>query len=150
MIQFRLDPRSGVSTYLQLVQQVRHALRLGMLRPGDQLPTVKEVVGSLAINPNTVLKAYRDLERAGLVEGRPGVGTFVLKTLKGPPPDKHATLQRVLAIVGDIGLQHLLDISRVRQLMTDPQAAVAHNVSILQGRLKKAVERVLSKLRQAQ
>jgi len=96
VIQFRLDPRSGVSTYLQLVQQVRHALRLGMLRPGDQLPTVKEVVGSLAINPNTVLKAYRDLERAGLVEGRPGVGTFVLKTLKGPPPDKHATLQRGL------------------------------------------------------
>jgi GntR family transcriptional regulator len=96
VIDFRLDPRSGVSTYLQLVQQVRHALRLGMLRPGDQLPTVKEVVGSLAINPNTVLKAYRDLERAGLVEGRPGLGTFVLKTLKGPPPDKHAALRRSL------------------------------------------------------
>src|SRR5438067_6486657 len=96
MIRFRLDPRSGVSTYLQIVHQVRHALRLGMLRPGDQLPTVKEVVGSLAINPNTVLKAYRDLEREGLVEGRPGVGTFVLKTLKGPPPETHATLKRGL------------------------------------------------------
>src|SRR5438309_5612369 len=96
VIQFRLDPRSGVSTYLQIVHQVRHALRLGMLRPGDQLPTVKEVVGALAINPNTVLKAYRELENEGLVEGRPGVGTFVLKTLKGPPPDKNASLRRGL------------------------------------------------------
>src|SRR5512132_1129897 len=69
VIQFRLDPRSGVSTYLQIVHQVRHAVRLGILRPGDQLPTVKDVVGSLAINPNTVLKAYHELEHDGLVEG---------------------------------------------------------------------------------
>src|SRR5438309_3214968 len=67
-----------------------------MLRAGDQLPTVKEVVGSLAINPNTVLKAYRELEHDGLVEGRPGLGTFVLKTLGGPPPEKHASLRRGL------------------------------------------------------
>src|SRR5207248_4962579 len=96
MIEFRLETRSGIAPYLQIVQQVKHALRLGMLRPGDQLPTVKEVVGSLAINPNTVLKAYRELEHEGLVEGRPGMGTFVLKTLKGPTPDKHATLKRSL------------------------------------------------------
>ena len=96
MIHFRLDPGSGVSTYLQIVHQVRNALRLGMLQPGDQLPTVKDVVGSLAINPNTVLKAYRELEREGLVEGRPGAGTFVLRTLKGPPPDKQAALRRSL------------------------------------------------------
>ena len=84
MIEFRLDQRSGVAPYLQLAQQVRHSLRLGYLRPGDQLPRVKDVVGSLAINPNTVLKAYRELEREGLVEGRPGVGTFVLRGLDGP------------------------------------------------------------------
>ena len=72
MIEFHLDRRSGVPTYLQLVQQVRQAVRLGILRPGDQLPTVKEVVGRLAINPNTVLKAYRDLDREGLVEGQIG------------------------------------------------------------------------------
>ena len=77
MIQFHLDPRSGVSTYLQLVHQVRHAVRLGMLRPGDQLPTVKEAVASLAINPNTVLKAYRELEREGVTEARRGQGTFI-------------------------------------------------------------------------
>ncbi len=77
MIEFRLNERSGVPTYLQLVQQVRQAVRLGMLQPGDQLPTVKEVVGMLAINPNTVLKAYRELDHEGLVEGRRGQGTFV-------------------------------------------------------------------------
>jgi len=96
VIQFRLDPRSGVSTYLQLVHQVRHALRLGMLQPGDQLPTVKEVVGTLAINPNTVLKAYRELEHDGLAEGRPGVGTFITNSLGGPPPETHAALRRSL------------------------------------------------------
>src|SRR3954454_14384675 len=76
MIQFRLD-QSGVPTYLQLVQQVRQAVRLGVLSPGDQLPTVKEVVRGLAINPNTVLRAYRELDNEGLAEGRRGVGTFV-------------------------------------------------------------------------
>ena len=76
MIQFHLE-RSGVPAYLQLVQQVRQAIRLGVLRPGDQLPTVKEVVGTLTINPNTVLRAYRQLDLEGLIEGRRGVGTFV-------------------------------------------------------------------------
>jgi len=96
VIQFHLDPRSGVSTYLQIVHQVRHALRLGMLQPGDQLPTVKEVVGTLAINPNTVLKAYRELEHEGLAEGRPGQGTFITNSLGGPPPQTHAALRRSL------------------------------------------------------
>jgi GntR family transcriptional regulator len=80
-IEFRLDPASGVPTYLQLVQQVQHALRLGYLEPGDQLPTVRDVVASLAINPNTVLKAYKELEVKGLVAGRPGQGTFIQATL---------------------------------------------------------------------
>src|ERR1700754_1512042 len=81
MIEFHLDGRSGVSPYQQIVQQVRNALRLGLLREGDQLPTVKDVVAALAINPNTVLKAYRELEREGLVAARPGAGTFVRRTL---------------------------------------------------------------------
>jgi GntR family transcriptional regulator len=81
VIEFHLDSRSGVSPYLQIVQQVRQALRVGVLRQGDQLPTVKEVVGQLAINPNTVLKAYRELEHEGLASARPGVGTFVTGTL---------------------------------------------------------------------
>ena len=81
LIEFHLDPGSGLSPYQQLVRQVRHALRLGLLREGDQLPTVKEVVAVLAINPNTVLKAYRELEHEGLVAARPGLGTFVTRTL---------------------------------------------------------------------
>jgi GntR family transcriptional regulator len=81
VIEFHLDTRSGVSPYLQLIQQVRQALRLGLLSEGDQLPTVKDVVARLAINPNTVLKAYRELEYEGLVAARAGVGTFVTKTL---------------------------------------------------------------------
>lgn len=97
MIEFHLDEKSGVSTYLQLVHQVRHALRLGLLEPGDQLPTAREVVASLAINPNTVLKAYRDLEREGLVAPRPGQGTFVVRSLAGPDPAGRRRLQRELA-----------------------------------------------------
>ena len=80
-IEFRLDPGSGVPTYLQLVHQVEHALRLGYLKPGDQLPKVRDAVASLAINPNTVLKAYRELETKGLTAGRPGQGTFIRATL---------------------------------------------------------------------
>ncbi|SNY55064.1 GntR family transcriptional regulator [Paractinoplanes atraurantiacus] len=83
MIEFHLDARSGVAPYLQLIQQVRHALRLGMLKEGDRLPTVKDVVARVAINPNTVLKAYRELEYEGLVQPRPGLGTFVTRTLAG-------------------------------------------------------------------
>jgi len=96
MIEFHLDARSGVSPYLQLVHQVRHALRLGLLDEGDQLPTVKEVVGRLAINPNTVLKAYRELEHEGLVSARPGVGTFVTKTLSDDSLAAHGPLRRDL------------------------------------------------------
>lgn len=83
MIEFVLDGRSKVNTYMQLVQQVRQALRVGLLGPGDQLPKMRDVAASLAINPNTVLKAYRELELEGLVEGRPGVGTFVLRAPDG-------------------------------------------------------------------
>ena len=83
MIEFQLDPSSGVATYLQLAQQARQALRLGVLQVGDQLPTAREVVAKLAINPNTVLKAYRELEREGLVGARPGQGTFVVRSIGG-------------------------------------------------------------------
>jgi GntR family transcriptional regulator len=81
MIDFNLDPSSGVAPYLQLVHQVRRALRLGLLQKGDQLPTVKQVVARVAINPNTVAKAYRELEHQGLVGARPGIGTFIVAAL---------------------------------------------------------------------
>jgi GntR family transcriptional regulator len=95
-IEFRLDPGSGVPTYLQLVQQVEHALRLGYLRLGDQLPKVRDVVAALAINPNTVLKAYKELETKGLTAGRPGQGTFVQATLSQVALPELTGLRRTL------------------------------------------------------
>ncbi len=96
MIEFHLDTHSGVAPYLQIVQQVRRALRLGLLHEGDQLPTVKEVVALVAINPNTVLKAYRELEHDGLVSARPGVGTFVTRTLSDQSLSAHGPLRQDL------------------------------------------------------
>jgi GntR family transcriptional regulator len=97
MIEFHLDPSSGVATYLQLVQQVHQALRLGLLEPGDQLPTAQQVVVALAINPNTVLKAYRDLEREGLVRAKPGLGTFVVGRLPRTDPAAQGRFRRSLS-----------------------------------------------------
>jgi GntR family transcriptional regulator len=96
VIEFHLDSRSGVAPYMQLIHQVRHALRLDLLREGDRLPTVKDVAAGLAINPNTVLKAYRELEYQGLVAARPGVGTFVTGTLGGASLAAHEPLRREL------------------------------------------------------
>jgi len=95
-VEFRLDAGSGVPTYLQLVHQVEHALRLGYLEPGDQLPKVRDVVASLVINPNTVLKAYHELETKGLTVGRPGQGTFVQATLSQVALPELTALRRSL------------------------------------------------------
>jgi DNA-binding transcriptional regulator YhcF (GntR family) len=108
VIEFYLDPRSGVATYLQIVQQVKEALRLGTIDVGDQLPTVREVVADLAVNPNTVAKAYRDLEREGLVVARQGRGTFVASTLAPASLSHHdalrAGLERWIAAAEAAGL----------------------------------------------
>jgi len=96
VIEFHLSSRSGVAPYLQLIHQVRHALRLGLLREGDQIPKVKDVAAGLAINPNTVLKAYRELEYEGLVAARPGIGTFVTGTLGSSSLAAHGPLRREL------------------------------------------------------
>jgi GntR family transcriptional regulator len=108
VIEFHLDNRSGVSPYMQLIHQVRRAMRLGLLSEGDQLPTVKQVVAKVAINPNTVHKAYRELEYEGLVAPRPGVGTFVTRTLSDESLAAHGPLrldlQRWLADARQAGL----------------------------------------------
>ena len=127
MISLRLEPRSGVSTYLQLVQQVRQAIQLGALREGDQLPTVKEVVAELAINPNTVLKAYRELEHEGLCTGRPGVGTFVTRTLTSPSPQVQAKLRADLARWADraasVGLDTETMVGLLRSVVNEAGTA---------------------------
>jgi GntR family transcriptional regulator len=130
MIEFHLDSRSGVSAYLQLVHQVRRALRLGLLDEGDQLPTVKDVARQLAINPNTVLKAYRDLERDGLVAPRPGVGTFVTRTLTDSTLAAHGPLrtdlQRWLTTARGAGLD---DESIEALFMTTFRAASEEDIA---------------------
>jgi GntR family transcriptional regulator len=129
MIEFQLDGRSRVSTYMQLVEQVRQALRVGMLEPGDQLPRVREVAESLAINPNTVLKAYRELEHEGLVDGRPGQGTFVLRSLAGP------SLTRQAALRDDL----LAWLGRARAAGLDPEDVVALFETTLRASFKEGV-----------
>ena len=119
MIEFHLTTRSGVPPYQQLVQQVRRSLRLGLLVAGDQLPTVKEVVGQLAINPNTVLKAYRELEHAGLVAARPGIGTFVTGTLNDNSLAAHGPLRRDLRRWLDKARRAGLDDEAIEDLFQD-------------------------------
>ena len=119
MIEFRLDARSGVPTYLQLVQQVKQAVRLGILHPGDQLPTVKEVVSSLAINPNTVLKAYRELDQEGLAEGRRGQGTFISAAQAPIEPDRVDELRS--------SLREWVRSARAAGLDEDTMAALFHD-----------------------
>jgi GntR family transcriptional regulator len=118
MIEFHLDPRSGVAPYLQIVQQVKEALRLGLLDVGDQLPTVREVVGRLAINPNTVAKAYRDLERDGLVSAQPGRGTFVASTLATNSLEHHDGLRRELERWLTSAVRAGLDEESIRALVS--------------------------------
>jgi GntR family transcriptional regulator len=131
VIEFHLEPRSGVATYLQIVQQVKEALRLGTLDVGDQLPTVREVVADLAINPNTVAKAYRDLEREGLVVARQGRGTFVASTLAPPASLRHhdelrAALERWLGSALAAGL----DEESIRALISATlRESLARNVA---------------------
>jgi GntR family transcriptional regulator len=96
VISFHLDPRSGIAPYLQIVGQVRQALLLGLLSEGDKLPTVKEVVAKVVINPNTVSKAYRELEHQGLASAKPGVGTFITRSLGQASLAEHGPLQQDL------------------------------------------------------
>jgi GntR family transcriptional regulator len=101
---FRSNPSSGVPVYLQLIEQVKHAIDLGALRPGDQLPAIRRVAEDLVINPNTVAKAYRDLEHAGVIELRQGAGAFVadngssrVAQVKKAQPVLQAAVDRLVA-----------------------------------------------------
>jgi GntR family transcriptional regulator len=129
MIEFHLDSKSGVPPYLQVVQQVRHALRLGLLVEGDRLPTVKDTVARLAINPNTVLKAYRDLEHAGLVSARAGIGTFVTGTLRGATLAAQRPLRHELQRWLDKARRAGLDEESIEALFRDAVRSAAEEVA---------------------
>ena len=130
MLDFHINSRSGVAPYLQLIRQVRQAMRLGLLRAGDQLPPVKDVAGSLAINPNPVLKAYRLLEYEGLVAAKPGVGTFVTKTVSDASVAAHQRLSQELSVwVGRARLEGL-DLEDIEALFQRAIASAAREEAV--------------------
>jgi DNA-binding transcriptional regulator YhcF (GntR family) len=129
LIEFHLDSRSGVPTYLQLAQQVRHAIQLGVLRPGDQLPTVKEAVAQLTINPNTVLKAYGTLESEGIAEGRRGQGTFVTTSAPSPIGDNLGKLRRSLRDWFSRARAAGLDDQAIEALLSENRSDAARRVA---------------------
>lgn len=134
MIEFHLEKHTGVAPYMQLVHQVRQALRLGLLQPGDRLPTVREVVTQIAINPNTVFKAYRELEHEGLVESRPGLGTFVLKSLASASPAEQEALREELKRWLQKALAAGLEAESISALFSNTlqrvqEAETAHEIS---------------------
>ena len=129
MIEFRIDPRSGVAPYRQIVFQVRQALRLGLLAEGDQLPTVKDVVAQVAINPNTVSKAYRELEHEGLVQGRPGLGTFVTRSLTDGSFAAHRRLRTDLSKWLTRARREGLDDESISALFDDVRRSVEEDVA---------------------
>ncbi len=122
MINFHVDRTSSVPAYAQLIRQVREGLRMGLLRPGDQLPTVRSVVTSCTVNPSTVLKAYRELELSGLVEARQGAGTFVSGRLGDADPHVMARLRR--------GLTRWLDQAREAGLEEEDVQALFASVIV--------------------
>ncbi|PRY39531.1 GntR family transcriptional regulator [Umezawaea tangerina] len=123
MIEFRIDRHSGVATYLQIAAQVKQAMRMGLLGPGDQLPTAREVVESTTVNPNTVLKAYRELEHEGLVEGRRGVGTFVMASLATDAAKAGAPLREELDLWMGRAVSDGLVVDVVDAIYTDVRSA---------------------------
>jgi GntR family transcriptional regulator len=131
---FRLDPASGVPTYLQLVHQVERALRLGDLKSGDRLPKVREVVADLAINPNTVLKAYRELETKGLTSGRPGQGTFIDGSLGQATLPQLAGLRRALLVWLEEADAAGLNEEGIAALVTSTLRDFAERRDVSQGR----------------
>jgi GntR family transcriptional regulator len=130
VVEFHINSKSGVAPYLQLIRQVRQAQRLGLLRAGDQLPTVKDVAGALAINPNTVLKAYRLLEHEGLVAAKPGVGTFVTKTVSDASGAAHQRLSRELSAWIGRAQQAGLDVEDIEALFQRAVASAAREEAV--------------------
>lgn len=123
VIEFRIDRHSGVSTYLQIAAQVKQAMRMGLLGPGDKLPTAREVVEATRVNPNTVLKAYRELEHEGLVEGRRGMGTFITASLATSFARPDAPLRQDLDQWMGRAVDEGLSVDEVDAIYTDVRSA---------------------------
>ncbi|HWB30244.1 MAG TPA: GntR family transcriptional regulator [Vicinamibacterales bacterium] len=127
---FRLSPQSGVPMYLQLVEQVRHGVETGALRAGDQLPTLRTVAEALVVNPNTVAKAYREMEHAGLIVLRQGAGAFVAAGLARAEPRAvqkgRTVVRRTVETLRDLGL----DDGAIRRLVDTTLAEEAEPTGV--------------------
>ena len=113
---FRSNPASGVPVYLQLIEQVKHAIDVGALRPGDQLPAIRRVAEELVINPNTVAKAYRDLEHEGFIELKQGTGAFVAENGRTRRVEHIKAAQPVLRGAIDRLVTAGLNVEEIRRL----------------------------------
>ena len=123
----RPNPASGVPIYLQLMEQVKHSIETGALRPGEQLPGIRPLAEELVINPNTVAKAYRELEHAGIIELRQGAGAFVAANAQMQRlNDKLKAAQTIVAeTVGTLRSQGVTD-AEIRRLVEAELAGLAH------------------------
>jgi GntR family transcriptional regulator len=122
-IVFRLNPRSDRAPFRQLVDQVTAAVERGQIQAGDQLPSVREVVRQVTINPNTVHRAYRELEHLGLVEGRLGLGTFIVETQDSPQREYRANswrdvLREGIALAQSSGISDVEIVKSVQSLLS--------------------------------
>lgn len=144
MFRFRLDGSTGVPPYLQLVHQVRQALLLGYLREGDQLPTVKDVAAGLVINPNTVVKAYRQLEHEGIAGGRPGQGTFITAAAAAVPQqaqeDLRVSLEAWLRAASEAGLDDEAVTALIAVARRDLRRDLKHDLEHDPTRVRERVE----------
>jgi len=123
---FRPNPSLGVPIYLQLMEQVKHAIETGALRPGEQLPGIRPLAEQLVINPNTVAKAYRELEHEGVIELRHGAGAFVSATPRGKKAaDSLRAGQTIVAGAIEKLRQRCLSDEEIRRLFEAELAGLA-------------------------
>jgi len=113
---FKPNPASGVPIYLQLMEQVKHAVETGALRAGEQLPGIRKAAEELVVNPNTIAKVYRELEHEGVIELRQGAGAFVARSGRNRAAEKHRRAQPALAAAVESAREIGLSDEEIRRL----------------------------------
>lgn len=124
---FRLDAHSGVPVYRQLIDQVLAAIATDKLRAGDQLPTVRQVAVDLAINPNTVMRAYREMEIRGVLDTQQGAGTFIAEQKAVAPSEERGRrlaqlADELVARAGSLGFTLAELLERLQQMQQDAES----------------------------
>jgi GntR family transcriptional regulator len=131
---FRLNQSSGIPLYLQLMEQVKHAVETGALREGDQLPTIRKLAGDLIMNPNTVARAYRELEHEGVLEVKHGSGAFIKESAAGRSRLIHKAQSVMQSTVGRLVLLGLTD-DELRRIFENELARAQRQLGVAEGKL---------------